>query len=110
MASTSPKRDSVLMEKPKRGKNANVPTSETGTAHKGIRVARHPCKKRKTTIMTRINASTRVMTISLMPSVTGSVVSREIEYSRSCGKRFFQSAISFLTRSAVSIALDPGSW
>ena len=46
MASTRPNRESVLMEKPKSGKNTNVPTSETGTASIGISVARQPCRKR----------------------------------------------------------------
>ncbi len=46
IASTRPKRESVLMEKPNSGKNTNVPTSETGTARSGISVARQPCKKR----------------------------------------------------------------
>ena len=45
MASTSPKRDSVLMEKPSRGNTAKVPMSETGTAIMGIRVARQFCRK-----------------------------------------------------------------
>jgi hypothetical protein len=33
------------MEKPNRGKSKKVPTSETGTARRGISVARRPCKK-----------------------------------------------------------------
>ena len=37
MASTSPNKESVLMEKPNNGKNTNVPTSETGTASRGIK-------------------------------------------------------------------------
>ncbi len=32
MASTRPKRDSVLIEKPSSGNSVNVPTSDTGTA------------------------------------------------------------------------------
>ena len=57
MASTSPKSESVLMENPRRGKNTKVPTSETGTARSGMSVARQPCRKMKTTMMTRIRAS-----------------------------------------------------
>ncbi len=45
MASTSPNKESVLIEKPKIGKKTNVPTSDTGTASSGIRVARQPCRK-----------------------------------------------------------------
>ena len=76
MARTRPKSESVLIEKPSIGKNMNVPTSDTGTASSGMSVARHPCRNRNTTMMTRTIASKRVCSISLMPSVTGSVVSR----------------------------------
>ena len=76
MARTSAKRESVLIEKPRKGKNANVPTSDTGTAMSGMSVARQFWRNRKTTTITRSVATTMVMTISLMPSVTGSVVSR----------------------------------
>ena len=41
MASTRPNSDSVLMEKPSRGNTAKVPTSDTGTASSGMRVARN---------------------------------------------------------------------
>ena len=77
MASTRPKSDSVLIEKPSSGKTAKVPTSDTGTASSGISVARQPCRKTKTTMMTRTSASNSVLTISLMPSLTASVVSSE---------------------------------
>ena len=40
IASTRPNSDRVLIEKPSNGKTANVPTSETGTASSGIKVAR----------------------------------------------------------------------
>ena len=55
-----------------------MPTSDTGTAIIGMSVARQFCRKRKTTSVTRIIASTSVLMISLMPSVTGGVVSSEI--------------------------------
>jgi hypothetical protein len=55
MASTSPKSDSVLIENPSRGKIANVPISDTGTASRGISVARTPCRKMKTTRITSIS-------------------------------------------------------
>ena len=76
MASTRPKSDSVLIEKPMSGKIMNVPISDTGTASSGIKVARKPWRKMKTTITTRTRASKSVFTISLMPSLTASVVSR----------------------------------
>ena len=76
IASTSPKSDKVLIEKPRKGKKAKVPMSETGTAIKGMRVARQFWRNRNTTRITSRMASTSVVTISLIPSVTGSVVSR----------------------------------
>ena len=78
IARTRPNIDSVLMEKPNSGNSANVPTSETGTASIGIRVARQSCKNRYTTRMTSRIAITSVSTTSLMPSVTGRVWSSDI--------------------------------
>ena len=43
------------------GKTTKVPTSETGTASNGISVARQPCRKMYTTMMTRTSASTSVL-------------------------------------------------
>ena len=79
MASTSPKRERVLMEKPSMGKMAKVPTSDTGTASSGISVARHPWRKMNTTRMTRMSASMKVCLISFIPSVTARVVSSATE-------------------------------
>ena len=110
MASTRPKSDSVLMEKPRAGNSMNVPTSDTGTASSGISVARKPCRKTKTTMTTRMIASTSVLTISLMPSVTASVVSSAVTYSRSWGNRAFASSISLVAAFMVSMAFEPGSW
>ncbi len=45
MASTRPKRVSVLMEKPKTCISAKVPTRETGTVSMGMSVARPFCRK-----------------------------------------------------------------
>src|SRR5207237_603813 len=63
MASTRPKSDSVLIEKPSRGKTMKAPTSATGTASSGMSVVRKPWRKTKTTMTTRMSASTSVMTI-----------------------------------------------
>ena len=65
------------MENPNSGNSVNVPTSDTGTASSGMSVARQPCRKMKTTMMTSMIASTRVCSISFMPSVTASVVSSD---------------------------------
>ncbi len=75
MASTRPKSERVLMEKPNSGNKAKVPINDTGTASSGISVARQPCRKMKTTMMTSMMASTSVCSISFMPAVTASVVS-----------------------------------
>ena len=98
------------MEKPRSGKTANVPISETGTAASGISVARHPCRKTKTTTTTRAIASRRVMTISRMPSLTARVVSSETSYAMSLGNRCFSSSIRRRTPSTACSALVPGSW
>src|SRR6267143_5528715 len=63
MASTSPKSESVLIENPNNGNTTNVPTNDTGTAHKGIRVARQPWRKMKTTSTTSASASNNVFRI-----------------------------------------------
>ncbi len=78
IASTSPKSESVLIEKPRSGKSANAPTSETGTVSSGISVARKLCRKMKTTRITSTIASTSVCWISTIPSLTASVVSRDV--------------------------------
>ena len=64
MASTRPNSDSVLTEKPRSGKTANVPISDTGTASIGISVARQFWRNRKTTRMTSTIASPSVFRIS----------------------------------------------
>ena len=110
MASTSAKRESVLMENPRNGKKMNVPTSETGTAMSGMRVARQFWRNRKTTRITSRIASPIVVAISRMPSVTGRVVSRPISYSMSLGKRSCSSRITCFTPAATASALAPGAW
>ncbi len=52
----------------------------------------------------------RVLTISLIPSVTDRVVSSATTESKSSGKRCFICAISLLSPAAASTALDPGNW
>ena len=109
IANTRPNSESVLIENPNSGKKTNVPTRETGTASSGISVARHPCRKRKTTRITSAIAMTRVRMISLIPWTTDRVVSSAMAKSISWGKRVFKSAINFLTPFAASTAFDPGS-
>ena len=55
----------------------NAPIRATGTASRGIIVARKPWRKRKTTMATNRIATTSVVTISLIPAVTAFVVSSD---------------------------------
>ena len=83
--------------------------SETGTAIIGMSVARQFCRKRKTTRMTRTIASTSVCTISLMPSVTGSVVSSAYDVVEVVREALLAApSIVFLTPSATASAFEPG--
>ncbi len=52
-----------------------MPINDTGTAIMGMSVARQFCRKRNTTSVTSAIASRIVFKISLIPSVTGAVVS-----------------------------------
>src|SRR5271165_4407113 len=66
MASTNPNNDRLVSEKPNTAITANVPTSDTGTATIGMRVARQVCRNTSTTINTSTIASNRVwMTASI---------------------------------------------
>ena len=65
IASASPNNVRVLMEKPAIAKIAKVPSSTTGTAIDGIRVARQLCRNTNITITTRTMASSSDFTTSL---------------------------------------------
>ena len=110
MASTSPNRDRVLMEKPSSGNRAKVPIRDTGTAIMGIRVARQFCRNRNTTRITRPMDSMRVHRISWMPEVMDRVVSRDTATSMSAGKLALSRFISFLMAPATARELEPGAW
>ena len=64
----------------------------------------------KTTRMTSVTAWNSVITISRMPAVIGLVVSREITYSRSSGKRCEMRSMAARICSATSSPLASGSW
>ena len=68
MASTNPKSDRLLSEKPNTFITANVPMSDTGTAHSGMIVARQLCRKTSTTMTTSTMASKSVWMTALMDS------------------------------------------
>ena len=78
IASTSPKRVSVLMEKPNAIMMAKAPISETGIAITGIIAARQLCKKIKITSTTSPTASSNVTTSSINEMRTNSEVSKVI--------------------------------
>ena len=58
----------MLMENPNASMNPKVPTSDTGTATRGIRDARQLCSDRNTTRITRNSASNKVLYTSWMDS------------------------------------------
>ena len=73
MASTRPKSESMFSEKPKAFIAAMVPTSETGMASSGIRLARHVWRNTSTTRTTSPTASKSVWITSLIDSRTNTV-------------------------------------
>lgn len=78
IARTIAKSVSVLMEKSRRTKEANVPIMETGTARTGISVVLHFCRKRNTTRTTRIKDSMNVALTSSMDALMNDVLSMTI--------------------------------
>ncbi|MNE65425.1 hypothetical protein D3C80_1609030 [compost metagenome] len=75
IANTMPNIVRVFIEKPNAARMANVPSNTTGTAIVGISVARKFCRNRYITRNTRMIASIRVFTTSLMEILTNGVVS-----------------------------------
>ena len=64
VASVSPNRVRVLIEKPNSLTNANVPSSDTGKVSAVMSTLRQPCKNTKMTRITSAMASIRVRTTS----------------------------------------------
>ncbi len=73
MASTSPKSDSALIEKPSRCSTAKVPITDTGTASSGMIEARQVCRNRITTSTTSATASSSVWITDAMEARTNCV-------------------------------------
>ncbi len=73
IASTSPNSDRLLSEKPNAASTAKVPISDTGIATIGMIEARQVCRKRMTTMTTRITASKIVFCTSWTDSAMNSV-------------------------------------
>ena len=76
MARTMANMVSMLMENPSRPRTAKVPRMTTGTARVGMSVARKLPRKTYITRKTRKIASNRVLTTSLMATLTKGVVSK----------------------------------
>ena len=109
MAKTREKRVNKLIENPKASINVNVPTSETGTAIIGTKVARQSCKKINTTSATKIKASNKVLITSWMEASKKRDTSYEIVKPIPGGKVLvFNSAKRFFTFSITSAAFEPG--
>ncbi len=72
---TRPNSVSRLIEKPSAYIPANVPMIEIGTAMTGMMVARQFCRKTKTTRMTRMIASMKVLMTSWIDTSMNFVVS-----------------------------------
>ena len=109
-ASTRPKSDSVLMEKPKASMNASVPMMDTGTASRGITDARQVWRKSTTTMTTRSVASSSVFTTSWIDWSTKTVGSYTMVCSIPFGKLSDASSIRSRMPAASSSAFEPGDW
>src|SRR5262245_20640915 len=79
IATTRPKSERLLMEKPSACITPNVPTSDTGTAAKGIIEARQVCRNNTTTTTTSPMASSNVVTTALIEPRTKTVGSYTTE-------------------------------
>ncbi len=84
-----------------------MPSRDTGTAAKGISVARQFCRKRKTTRNTNAMASPRVHITSRIETSTKRVVSYTASCLRPEGKRasscFMVAFTAFATSSALAL-------
>ena len=109
MASTRPKSERLLSEKPIAAIAAKVPMRETGTASSGMIDARQVCRKMITTRTTSSIASTRVWSTARIDSRVKPVVSKTIRYSSPGGNRSLSFSIVARTASEVSMELEPGS-
>src|SRR5580698_7420421 len=87
---------------------ANVPTSETGTATLGIRVARTFLRKKKTTKTTRITDRMRERSTSLRLARMVVVRSKTLVIWIAEGIVAFSDGMEALIRSTVSIMFAPG--
>ena len=99
MASTMPKRVSVLIEKPKIFTKANVPMSDTGMVSAGMMVLRQFCRNRNITSTTSTSASASVFSTSTIDSRTTVTLSKASRHSRPGGKLFSMRVISASTPS-----------
>ena len=105
MAKTIAKSVNVFIVKSSTWKAASVPISETGTASKGMSVARQLCRKMNITSTTSANASKNVSSTSFMEARMYCVLSTTSMYFISGGKFNDASFITSRTLDMVCIAL-----
>ncbi len=98
---------SMFTEKPSAARMPNVPSSTTGTAIVGIRVARKFCRNRYITRNTSTMASIRVLMTPLIETCTNGVVSYGTTAFRPAGKFGAISSRVARTPLAVASALAP---
>ena len=94
VASVSPNRVSVLIEKPNSLTNAKVPISDTGSVSAVISTLRQPCRNRKITRMTSAIASA---------SVVDDLVDRRAHRERGVGRRLVVEARRKRLRQALHL-------
>ncbi|MNQ04813.1 hypothetical protein D3C85_175370 [compost metagenome] len=98
----------LLIEKPARYITAKVPTSDSGTAMDGMRVALIRRRKRKVTITTRAMARNSSCCTSVMAARMVWVRSVSTTTSRPAGRLAVMAGSSAWMRSTTSITLAPG--
>ena len=81
------KKRECIDRKTQHRENGKRTDKRNGNGEERNEVARQFWRKRNTTMMTRTMASTKVVTISFMPSVIGRVVSMATTYSKPSGNR-----------------------
>ena len=108
IARTNPNNVNVLIEKPNTIIPANAPIIDTGTARRGINVARKFLRNSRITKNTSTNASNKVFTTSFMEFFTNPLVSNTTVCLMPLGKASDSSFNLAPTLSAVAKAFAPG--
>ena len=110
MASTRPKSERLFSENPIAAITAKVPTSDTGTASRGMIDARQLWRNTSTTMTTSTTASKSVWITASMDCSMNAVGSYPTWYFMPGGNDLASWAICAFTAAAAVRALAPGSW